>query len=169
MKGFLPLPIFRQSWLTSLIIAVFSIFLTASCMKDKCDDKDCQNDAACVNGSCICPDWYEGEDCEKRLTDRFIGSYEGVYNCAILDTIVLVVSESDEVVQQFNMINFQMTGSVTAQNKFDIPEQNFTHPVTQAVIKVSGTGTVNEGSIWMNFRGVDDPSFICSFQGTTVL
>ncbi len=157
--------------LRTFSIALVSVFmlLLSGCMPDECKDKTCENGAACVNGACICPDWFEGENCEKRISQRFTGAYAGPYNCASLSDIVLTVTESAEVINQINLTNFQLTGTLTAQNKFDIPEQDFIHPVTGAVLRISGNGSVNEGRLLVNFRGVNDPSFICSFQGTVIL
>lgn len=62
---------------TLLLLNVFFI----SCNKSKdsaCDVVICQNGANCQDGTCICPDGYEGTYCERLSAERFVGLYEGV-------------------------------------------------------------------------------------------
>ncbi|MBN9484001.1 MAG: calcium-binding EGF-like domain-containing protein [Bacteroidetes bacterium] len=57
-------------------VAVFTTFLF-SCQKDACGNVKCQHGGTCANGLCKCPTGYEGNSCESRLSDKFVGTYIG--------------------------------------------------------------------------------------------
>jgi len=69
----------KNSILTVALIAasVFSIGIIASCTK-KTEDTNtcqttCQNGGTCVDGSCKCPEGYEGTGCEIKSINKFTG------------------------------------------------------------------------------------------------
>jgi hypothetical protein len=63
------------------IFAVSTSLLLSSCEADPCNDLNCQNNASCSDGKCICPPGYEGAECDLMTAYKFVGKYEGVERC----------------------------------------------------------------------------------------
>lgn len=57
-----------------LIFSLSLFFLTflASCKKDPCKNIVCENGGICVNGTCDCPEGYEGPSCGDQVTPDVI-------------------------------------------------------------------------------------------------
>jgi hypothetical protein len=45
---------------------LFSATLYSSCNEDKCEGITCQNGGSCKDGTCLCPEGYEGTRCETK-------------------------------------------------------------------------------------------------------
>jgi hypothetical protein len=41
----------------------------------------CRNNGACRDGGCACPTGYEGKFCENKVSDKFVGYWEGFTRC----------------------------------------------------------------------------------------
>ena len=56
------------------LFCLFSILLFTDCAKeeDPCADITCQNGGTCINGTCDCPDMYEGPDCSDQKSPQLI-------------------------------------------------------------------------------------------------
>lgn len=68
-----------MKYLFSTLLLLSFFFISCNKTKDSaCDLVECQNGANCQDGSCICPDGYEGTYCERLSAERFVGLYEGV-------------------------------------------------------------------------------------------
>ena len=66
---------------TIKILMLSSILALASCTTDpSCVDVTCYNDGVCDDGTCMCTDWYEGDDCSTEERAKYYGSYTGVMN-----------------------------------------------------------------------------------------
>jgi hypothetical protein len=79
----------KQSLLSALaVIGIASTVLYTACEKDNCSNLTCQNNGACVSGSCHCPTGYEGTQCETHSVDRYLGTYYGTTACNGLTTII---------------------------------------------------------------------------------
>src|SRR5437773_2658197 len=65
----------------TLIYAAFSLIFmsTITSCKDKCKDVICQNFGTCADGTCTCPAWFEGTNCENEMRAKFYGNYLGSY------------------------------------------------------------------------------------------
>lgn len=48
------------------ILIIVIALLIAGCDKDPCKGLDCLNGGTCDNGKCLCPEGYEGENCETK-------------------------------------------------------------------------------------------------------
>jgi len=41
-----------------------------------CDGLDCKNGGVCQKGTCICPNGYQGTNCEIAYNDKFVGNWQ---------------------------------------------------------------------------------------------
>lgn len=62
-------------------VTIASTVLFTSCVQDPCNELNCQNGASCSDGHCICPEGYEGAECDLLTTSKFVGKYEGTLRC----------------------------------------------------------------------------------------
>ncbi len=60
---------------TLFFIAVSSMVLYTSCIKNKCETVTCFNGGVCVAGICSCPSGYEGNGCTKQWNEKFGGTW----------------------------------------------------------------------------------------------
>ncbi len=63
-------------FLPALLFAAFVTTTTMNSCTDKCKDVEC-NTGVCVDGTCECPDGYEGTNCEIQWSAKFVGTYTG--------------------------------------------------------------------------------------------
>lgn len=50
-------------------LILLSVFALTGCKEDDpCENITCLNDGYCANGSCVCPEGYEGSDCSQQET-----------------------------------------------------------------------------------------------------
>jgi hypothetical protein len=66
-----------------LPIALTALVFT-SCT-DNCQDKGCLNGSVCDDGACTCVAGFEGEVCEHRERDKFLGRYNVTYRGTVVD------------------------------------------------------------------------------------
>lgn len=57
------------------VIATFSIVTYSSCELDKCKSISCAFQGVCNEGRCICPNGYEGPQCETVTRKKFLGTW----------------------------------------------------------------------------------------------
>lgn len=74
-----------KSW-KIVIGTAFLFFATAlstmiSSCNDPCNNRLCKNGGVCREGECICADGFEGPLCEKKMYEKFIGTWDGTYRC----------------------------------------------------------------------------------------
>lgn len=55
------------------------IFLTLNSCKDPCEDVTCLNGGACMDGTCLCEEYYNGQDCEEYVLEKYAGKYVGTH------------------------------------------------------------------------------------------
>ena len=84
---------------TSLIflLTVSSVLFNA-CNKDTCKSLICKNNGVCRDGRCKCAAGFEGVNCETKMYEKFIGTYDGVIRCNGIteQTITSIVSPGDK-------------------------------------------------------------------------
>ena len=65
-----------------LVCAAFAIILgTTSCERNVCNNVTCFNGGSCNMGICNCPLGYEGEQCQMKARERYLGVYSGYTKC----------------------------------------------------------------------------------------
>ncbi|MBS1773310.1 MAG: hypothetical protein JST82_10630 [Bacteroidetes bacterium] len=60
---------------TIFFVIVSALVFNFSCIKDKCGNLICQNSGICVGGKCSCKRGYEGDLCERKWNDKFVGTW----------------------------------------------------------------------------------------------
>jgi len=64
----------------NIILSLFvfaSIAAIQSCNSNPCKDIVCQNNGTCREGACACPSGFEGNFCQSKASDKFIGYWQG--------------------------------------------------------------------------------------------
>ncbi len=59
------------------VIAMAITLLILNGCGDPCEDTTCRNDGICVDGTCECPQFYEGDYCEGEVREKHLGTYFG--------------------------------------------------------------------------------------------
>ena len=72
--------IFKKKTMNKIYALLVCLLLMASSCKDPCKDVNCNN-GACLEGTCLCDDGYEGVNCDKEERDKFVGSWLGEIDC----------------------------------------------------------------------------------------
>ncbi|MBL0310947.1 MAG: hypothetical protein IPP77_15150 [Bacteroidetes bacterium] len=62
------------------LISIFTLILT-SCERKSCNSVVCPLGQICLNGNCICPNGYEGTDCQTLSADKYVGNYIVYESC----------------------------------------------------------------------------------------
>lgn len=52
-----------------------AILFLLSCRKGSCENITCLNGGTCRGGRCTCPVGFEGDRCQTKSTDRWVGTY----------------------------------------------------------------------------------------------
>ena len=60
--------------------AIFLIFIS-SCEKKSCKNVSCPAGKTCYEGACVCPDGYEGSNCDTLSSTKYIGNWNVSENC----------------------------------------------------------------------------------------
>jgi len=117
-----------------------------------CENVYCLNGGSCLDGKCLCPDGYEGETCESKWNQRFIGNYNAYDDCYTGPGDFYSVVISDVFTSPDELIlsnagticpNSNLTAVVSPEKTtFQIPPQN-----TCGDMWISGTGNINNNSI----------------------
>jgi hypothetical protein len=145
MKKIIPAILFVS---VSLVVGLFS-----SCDKS-CGD--CGPIKTCQQGQCLCPQGYEGDNCEILSATKFIGTYQvydqyassfnGMTSQGPYNDYIIAGSKNDEVV----FSNFENLGisvqAIINTNNIAIPSQ------TIGSFTVEGQGTFNTYSRTMTIQ-----------------
>lgn len=150
-----------------------SILLTAalimiSCAKDPCKDVVCLNDGTCLDGTCLCDDWYEGEDCGIEERAKYYGTYNGTFTVSQGGVTVQSAPFTLTISAGTPINNLQLIGTgtdaldseasltVTKSSDFTLP--SFTNNALGGPATWSGGGTFSGSSLTMSgqadFTGV---------------
>ena len=128
------------------------VFLTTGC-SDKCKKTNCEHNGACVDGTCICANGYEGEDCNTEVRAKFIGTYNVSDNCTITLDAKYTVNIS----------------AVSDSNLFEVQIANFNNDFSNSVIATIVNGT----EIKINSQAPDYDGRVVSgsgqLQGTSLI
>ncbi len=58
----------------------------------------CLNNGTCLNGDCFCPEWFEGDYCERAVREKYVGIYRGDFSSTRTgqNTLDVVVSSQGD-------------------------------------------------------------------------
>ncbi len=161
-------------------LGVFGLTIYSSCSKnetpDPCANVTCQNGGTCVNGSCKCPEGYEGADCSVKAALKFIGSYNAADDCNppfrtgdSLNYIISITPNTDaakiDIINLANNNNLKATATIHGDS-ISIPAQQLSDNRTY-----TATGKKNaDGTISFKFQ-ITKPNDAENYQElcTTVL
>lgn len=133
---------------------------------DPCDDTNCQNGATCDDGTCICADWYEGDQCETETRKKFYGIYTGVYtqNGQTTNGSVELVEFTDNV-QRIRLAGSNNYFVLSGSNAFDVPLQQVV--TNQGTYTMEGSGSLNGNQLTFNVtQTFNGQTAILNFTGT---
>lgn len=69
----------KYSMFTAVVfMSIASAVTYTSCTRDSCKAIKCRNGGVCNDQFCMCPDGYEGTQCEILSRQKFIGRYYGI-------------------------------------------------------------------------------------------
>jgi hypothetical protein len=89
---------------TTILGTAFLFFFTSAlvllnaCNQDTCKTLICKNNGVCRDGRCKCASGFEGANCETKMYEKFIGTYDGKYRCngTTEETITTIVTPGDK-------------------------------------------------------------------------
>jgi len=141
----------------SITVFLISILFAGCTATDKCDGVNCLNGGICNDGSCTCPNGYDGEFCQDEERTKFLGNYsvhEEIssssgdttkdYNCSIVTDGTDKFSIKFTNLSDFTCTNEEVEATVSG-NSITIPNQPHCFPSTE------GSGSINGTIITLNY------------------
>ena len=76
------------------------LFLVFSCT-DPCEDVVCENGGTCDEGTCLCAEGYEGDNCETESRAKYLGDFLGERTCldGEVDNLFIGFREGSEILE----------------------------------------------------------------------
>jgi EGF-like domain len=116
-----------------LTICAFMLAATAinSCTTNPCKDIVCKNNGTCREGKCVCASGYEGPFCANKVSDKFIGYFDGFVrkngDAPVNLTMIIAPGASNTQVVLYDLyktyVKAPINGNVFEVVKFDVPLQ----------------------------------------------
>ncbi|MEZ5047905.1 MAG: calcium-binding EGF-like domain-containing protein [Chitinophagaceae bacterium] len=152
------------------LITSLSVFFNA-CTKDPCKDIICKNNGVCRDGRCRCATGFEGPNCEKKMNEKMVGTWDGTYRCNGLvpkvTTLIIAPGAAPNEINIYNIFNqnevIAATINTEETNLLTIPYQNI------GDITVHGQGYVESNYITIAIDEKDNTNgnfFSCVYNGT---
>lgn len=186
-----------KSWkitlVTSLIfMAVVSVIVYSSCVKNACDNVTCLNGGSCGNGVCRCPTGYEDPQCQTLSINRYLGAYAGYTSCngaqQVIDSAFITAAPDmgiNYVAVKFNSVyndptvpnkilygyvdnNESTYAIVVTNNDSSLHGSNFFERIFTITLQNNKTLTIHsyEENIFPTLSGPDTVVNKCMFIGT---
>jgi hypothetical protein len=143
-------------------VSIFILFATGvvfnACTKDPCKKIICRNDGICRDGRCKCTPGFEGVNCELKMFEKFIGTWDGYYRCngnpAIIITNVVAPGTKPNKIEIYNLFNqnVNILADVDVE-KINIPSQ------TIGNITYSGTGDITGKYVTLFIQQYNNTTF----------
>ncbi len=141
--------------LSLIFLFVLTIFFINAC--DPCSTVNCIN-GECVEGDCICNTGYEGDECEKEMREKFLGSYIVSDECEAEDRNSHITEHPQEVTYVYisTFLNNVFGGKAEAtihKNIISIPEQLvYDNDNDPWIVAGLSTGTFSDGSFQIDVK-----------------
>lgn len=142
------------------VVAVFGLSLyMSSCSQDVCKTRNviCNNGGTCKDGDCVCASGYEGDSCQFKVNKKFDSYYACSARVELInntppsndnDDTLRIKALNDKFGVKIYSIRDSLIEVLTASvvgNAITIKEQNIQFPLTAAVYKYYGTGSLTSG------------------------
>jgi len=116
------------------------------CNNNECKDVICENGGYCVDGSCHCPDGYDGPGCEIALANRFVGEYVGSMLCdGSRTTETIIITADNNYPTRIHLGGFYAT--ILNGDDFVIPYQEIT-----AGVFIGGSGSIGLSKLSFSYQ-----------------
>jgi EGF-like domain len=120
--------------LLSIFAFCASIMFFSACSTNPCADVYCRNNGTCREGACACPFGYEGNFCQAKISDKFIGYFDGYFRTydskgasgSLPTNLAMIITPGDSIHKiVFYELNEQVPifARILESNKIDIPQQ----------------------------------------------
>lgn len=155
-----------------LISYVLILTLVVSC-KNPCDTITCFNGGTCDDGTCLCPNWYEGDYCETEQRTKFLGNYSGKFTVTYSPTVqdiqngTISFTQSPQGIEYLNSsYNMNSTFKLTTNSYSDIELIPINTSAGQTVITTTGQGAFKGDSVIISFTFFNNSLNAVSATGT---
>lgn len=156
--------------MVSRLLIVFAVLFLGSCKKDACEYADCRNGAKCDVGFCTCADFYEGERCEFKMSEKWVGTFKGKTSCLSSDSVVATISinESSSKIGTLIFDGGNYIGQITGSTTVAIPIQTYYDALIGSNVVVQGNAEMADLTISLYLTRITSTgsSTICTFTGT---
>lgn len=111
-----------------------------------CEKVSCFNGGYCIDGLCRCPIGFEGESCQTRSSDKFVGFYDAVDQCNTAPDYICNISADNSdatklIITDLGVIcpNYTLLAYIQSEKtSFEIPLQ-----ASCGNYYISGNGNMN--------------------------
>ena len=137
--------------LSIFLIAAIS-FSGCELFTDPCKDITCLNGGNCLDGTCLCDDYYEGPNCEKEEREKYFGTYAGntTYSDSQGNTNTYAdtkeISPSIQGISFFDLSGIYGSLDSSGASEFSIPTQGNLNPGSTDSSFFSGFGSFSGNS-----------------------
>lgn len=150
-----------------LWLLVLPLLFLSACL-NPCKKVECQNGGTCDDGTCQCPDGYEGDECEDFARDKFIGTYLVSETCASASSEYEIrITEgpglTNVVIHGLYNLQYALNGTING-GQITIPPHVFDF------ITIEGNGQHTGQSLSLNFNlQVGNSADPCTLWGEKTL
>ena len=137
-----------------LTLFIASALILNSCAKDPCSDVLCLNNGTCLDGTCLCQDWYEGENCGTEERAKYYGLYTGTLTLTQNGQVIAQDVTQMDISDGASINRLQVDGlgteakiNVSGQPNFDLVP--FTIVSQGETVQCTGFGTFNGSQLSM--------------------
>ena len=130
----------------NILSFILPIFLLLSCV-DPCKDLVCLNGGTCLDGACLCPDFYIGTDCGIEERSNYFATYTGMTTYTDNLGNTNTYADSKTISSSSKGVSYiKFDGGVYASlstpgaGVFDIPSQSGSNPAVSDTY-YSGSGS----------------------------
>lgn len=148
---------------------LFPVLLVSSlfgCQSDPCKNVSCINDGICFEGKCLCPEGYEGVNCETLQQATYDGNYTVSETCNLGDYnySIQIVTDSLDIhsIAIYNLVDLGIPVNATVNgNEIDIFKQVLVDDT------ISGSGLFTESLFIIEYELIPDSgaTLTCTASG----